>query len=79
MTTNERKARFGGFFCRFASDIMVRINPPGPLFKRGALEPVLPDWWQSFPGPFLSYVSRTPHARPLRAFVDHIKAVGRES
>lgn len=39
----------------------------------GALEPVLPEWWQSFSGPFLYYPSRAHMPGPLRAFVDFIK------
>ncbi len=44
-----------------------------PLFKSGALEPVLEPWWQSFPGPFLYYPGRRLVPAPLRAFVDFIK------
>lgn len=45
-----------------------------PLLASGALEPVLQDWWQSFPGPFLYYPSRTLVPPPLRAFIDFVKA-----
>lgn len=39
----------------------------------GQLEPVLPEWWESFPGPFLYYPSRRHMPAALRAFVDYIK------
>jgi DNA-binding transcriptional LysR family regulator len=45
-----------------------------PALARGALEPVLEAWWQSFSGPFLYYASRRHMPAPLRAFVDYIKA-----
>jgi DNA-binding transcriptional LysR family regulator len=45
-----------------------------PALASGALEPVLQDWWQSFPGPFLYYPSRRHMPAPLRAFIDFIKA-----
>ena len=48
-----------------------------PALASGALEPVLPEWWQSFSGPFLYYPSRTHMPAPLRAFVDCVK--GREA
>jgi DNA-binding transcriptional LysR family regulator len=44
-----------------------------PAFADGRLEPVLPDWWQPFSGPFLYYPSRRLMPAPLRAFVDYIK------
>lgn len=44
-----------------------------PHFESGALEPVLPEWWESFPGPFLYYPGRRLVPAPLRAFVDFIK------
>lgn len=39
----------------------------------GALEPVLPDWWLSFSGPFLYYSGRRLVPPPLRAFLDFIR------
>ncbi|CCV06475.1 Transcriptional regulator, LysR family [Mesorhizobium metallidurans STM 2683] len=45
-----------------------------PYFERGALEPVLEPWWQSFSGPFLYYPGRRLVPAPLRAFIDFIKA-----
>jgi DNA-binding transcriptional LysR family regulator len=40
----------------------------------GALVPVLPEWQQSFSGPYLYYPSRRHMPAPLRAFVDFIKS-----
>ena len=45
-----------------------------PHFDRGALEPVLEPWWQSFSGPFLYYPGRRLLPAPLRALVDFIKS-----
>jgi len=44
-----------------------------PMFADGRLEPVLPEWWQPYSGPFLYYPSRRLMPAPLRAFVDFIK------
>ncbi|MGE3832876.1 MAG: LysR family transcriptional regulator [Parvibaculaceae bacterium] len=55
-----------GVICTFEEYI-------GPALASGALVPILEDWWQSFPGPFLYYASRRHMPAPLRAFVDFIK------
>jgi DNA-binding transcriptional LysR family regulator len=47
-----------------------------PFFAAGTLVPVLQDWWQSFPGPFLYYAGRRHMPAPLRAFVDFVKQQG---
>jgi DNA-binding transcriptional LysR family regulator len=69
-----------------AADLLVDIAVAGggnihlfedwlrPVLASGALEPVLPEWWQSFSGPFLYYSGRRLVPPPLRAFVDHIRA-----
>jgi DNA-binding transcriptional LysR family regulator len=44
-----------------------------PALASGVLVPVLEDWWQSFPGPFLYYAGRRHLPAPLRAFIDFIK------
>ena len=44
-----------------------------PYFESGRLQPVLKDWWLSFPGPFLYYSGRRHLPAPLRAFIDFIK------
>ena len=44
-----------------------------PHLDRGALEPVLEDWWQKFSGPYLYYPGRRLVPAPLRAFIDFIR------
>ncbi|WP_275783793.1 LysR family transcriptional regulator [Pararhizobium gei] len=44
-----------------------------PSIARGELVPILQDWQQDFPGPYLYYASRKHMPPPLRAFVDFIK------
>lgn len=44
-----------------------------PALDSGVLEPVLPDWWQSFSGPFLYYSGRRLVPPPLRAFLDFVR------
>lgn len=50
-----------------------------PYFEKGALEPVLEPWWQSFSGPFLYYPGRRLVPAPLRAFIDFVKALPRRA
>lgn len=47
----------------------------GPPMRDGRLVPVLEDWWQSFPGPFLYYQSRHLMPAPLRAFIDYVREI----
>ena len=45
-----------------------------PALGSGTLEAVLPDWWQSFSGPFLYYSGRRLVPPPRRAFLDFIRS-----
>jgi DNA-binding transcriptional LysR family regulator len=44
------------------------------LLASGAVEEILSEWSEPFPGPFLFYAQRRHMPAPLRAFVDFIKA-----
>jgi DNA-binding transcriptional LysR family regulator len=44
-----------------------------PYISSGQLQPVLQDWWLSFPGPFLYYSGRRHLPAPLRAFIDFVQ------
>jgi DNA-binding transcriptional LysR family regulator len=65
----ERSAAVAGVGIIYTFDEFLRTE-----IERGALVPLLPEWWQSFRGPFLYYASRTHMPGPLRAFVDFILA-----
>ena len=68
-----------------AADLLVDVAVAGggiihlfedwlrPALASGALEPVLPDWWQSFSGPFLYYSGRRLVPPSLRALLDYIR------
>lgn len=45
-----------------------------PYLADGRLVEVLPEWSETFPGPFLYYPSRRTMPSPLRAFVDFVQA-----
>ena len=45
-----------------------------PHLDRGALQPVLQEWWPAFAGPFLYYPGRRLLPAPLRAFVDFVRS-----
>ncbi|MDQ1817126.1 LysR family transcriptional regulator [Massilia sp. CCM 9210] len=44
-----------------------------PYMASGQLQPVLQEWWLSFPGPSLYYAGRRHLPAPLRAFIDFIQ------
>lgn len=46
-----------------------------PHLASGALVPVLEEWWQAFPGPFLYYSGRRNPPAPLRAFIDFTRTL----
>jgi DNA-binding transcriptional LysR family regulator len=56
-----------GVICSFEDYLALSL-------AKGALEPILEDWCQSFSGPFLYYASRRHMPAPLRAFIDFVKA-----
>jgi DNA-binding transcriptional LysR family regulator len=46
-----------------------------PYMASGQLQPVLQDWWLSFPGPYLYYSGRRHLPAPLRAFIDFVQSL----
>ena len=85
--TRERNAQLAVQTLKKASDQAIkRVRGNGkrviytfedflaPALRARRLVPILDEWWQSFPGPFLYYPSRRLMPAPLRAFVDFIKA-----
>jgi len=67
----ERGAALAGLGIVYSFEEYLR-----PALEAGALVPVLEAWWQSFPGPYLYYPSRTHMPAALRAFVDFVIARG---
>jgi len=65
----ERSAAVAGLGIVYSFEEFLR-----PAIEAGELVPILEEWWQSFPGPFLYYPSRTHMPAPLRAFVDFVIA-----
>jgi len=55
-------------FCHTFEDVVRRHLAAGRLVE------VLPEWSETFPGPFLYYPSRRTLPSPLRAFVDFVHA-----
>ena len=58
----------GGFYEFFAAEL-----------ERGTLVEILSDWLEPFPGPSLYYHSRRLMPARLRAFIDFIRADGKEA
>jgi len=50
-----------------------------PHFERGDLVPVMEEWWLRFPGPFLYYSGRRLVPAPLRAFIDFVRQMSRDT
>jgi DNA-binding transcriptional LysR family regulator len=46
---------------------------------RGTLVEILSDWMEDFPGPSLYYHSRRLMPAPLRAFIDFVRADGKDA
>ena len=44
-----------------------------PALNDGSLQPILPDWWQSFSGLWLYYNDRRLIPAPLQAFLDYVR------
>ena len=50
-----------------------------PAFEHGTLQPILSDWWLSFPGLWLYYNDRRLIPAPLKAFLDYIREINGQS
>ncbi|ARU94050.1 LysR family transcriptional regulator [Tatumella citrea] len=44
-----------------------------PAFNQGKLQPILSDWWLSFPGLWLYYNDRRLVPAPLKVFIDYVR------
>lgn len=55
-----------GVICHFEDTLRGAL-------EKGELLPILPQWWQSFSGPYLYYSSRRHMPAALRAFVNFIR------
>ena len=51
----------------------VVADPAYRAMNPNGLVPVLEEWWQSFPGPFLYTFGRRQMPAPLRAFIDYLR------
>jgi len=50
-----------------------------PAFKNKTLQPILQDWWLSFPGLWLYYNDRRLIPAPLKAFLDYVRELNHQA